>query len=337
VALFIAATVAIAAGAPGYGHRQFDAFLNSAPEPAQSDVRQRLTVVSNNGRVAHWRVALDAFKAEPLHGNGAGTFQNLWNRDRRSTVQVVDAHSLYIETLGELGIVGLLLIATVLVSILAGLVWRLRGPGRPAIAAVLGATVAWALHAGVDWDWELVAVSVWVFGLAGIALARDPAAIPRTRPLPRLLRLVAAIGCLVLAISPAALWRSQVRLQDAVAAFSRGDCPATIDAALDSVGAVGARAEPWELIAYCDYRLGQAKLAVDAADAAVRRDAGDWEYRYALALVRGATGQDPRAAAAEALRLNPRQGLAQNAVKAFRTDRAAQWERRAKRLPLYIK
>ena len=337
VTLFIAVTVAVAAGAPGYAHRQIDAFLNAAPEAAPSDVRQRLTVVSNNGRVAHWRVALDAFRAEPLHGNGAGTFQNLWNRDRRSTVQVVDAHSLYIETLGEMGIVGLALIGTALIAILVGLVMRLRGPGRPASAAVLAATVAWALHAGVDWDWELAAVTVWVFGLGGIALARDAATQPRTRPLPRLVRLVAAIGCLVLAISPAALWRSQVRLQDAVAAFNRGDCPATIDAALDSVGAVGARAEPWELIAYCDYRLGQPRLAVDAADAAVRRDAGDWEYHYALALVRGATGQDPRAAAAEALRLNPREQLAQNAVKAFRTNRKAQWQRRATRLPLYFK
>ena len=337
VAAFIAITVAIAAGAPGYAHRQVDAFVNTTPPPANADARQRLTVISNSGRVNQWRVALDAFKAQPLHGNGAGTYSNLWNRDRRETVQVLDAHSLYIETLGELGIVGLALIATVLVAILAGLAWRLRGRGRPASAAVLAATAAWALHAGVDWDWELVAVSVWVFGLAGIALARDPASAPRSRPLPRLLRLVAAIGCLVLAISPAALWRSQVRLQDAVAAFDRGDCPATIDAALDSVGAVGARAEPWELIAYCDYRLGQPTLAVGAADAAVRRDRGDWEYRYAQALVLGATGRDPRAAAAAALRLNPREQLAKDAVRAFRTDRKAAWQRRAKGLPLYFK
>ena len=127
----------------------------------------------------------------------------------------------------------------------------------------------------------------------------------QTRPLPRLVRLVAALGCLVLALSPAALWRSQVHLEDAVGAFAKGDCPATIDASLDSLGAVGARAEPWELIAYCDYRLGQPRLAVGAAQAAVRRDPGNWEYRYALALVQGATGTDPRQAAAAALRLAP--------------------------------
>ena len=39
----------------------------------------------------------------------------------------------------------------------------------------------------------------------------------------------------------------------------------------------------------------------------MRRDPADWEYRYALALVRGAARRDPRPAAADALRLNPKQ------------------------------
>jgi hypothetical protein len=331
------AIVLVAAGAPSYAHDQIDTFLNAPPETAPADVRQRLTVVTSNGRVEHWRVALDAWRAHPLNGTGAGTFQNRWNQHRDSTVRVLDAHSLYIETLGELGLVGLGLLLTALVALIAGLAWRLRGPQRPAIGAVLAALAAWAFHAGVDWDWELAAVTVWVFGLSAIALGREGARAAAGRPLPRLVRLVAALGCLVLAISPLALWRSQTRLEDAVAAFGRGDCPATIDASLDSLGAVGARAEPWELIAYCDYRLGQSTLAVDAARAAARRDPGDWEYRYALALVRGAIGQDPRPDAAAALRLNPHEELAQRAVKAFRTPRRAAWERRARELPLYVR
>lgn len=337
VAVVLAVVVLVAAGAPSYARGQVDRFLNSAPETSSTpDVRQRLTVVNNNGRVAHWRVALDAFRSQPFHGTGAGTFQNEWNQHRRSVVQVIDAHSLYIETLGELGVVGLALIATMLISLLAGLAWRLRLPGRPPVAAVLAAVAAWAVHAGVDWDWELVAVSVWVFGLAGIALAPAVAPEPRGRPFPRLLRLVAALGCLLLALSPLAVWRSQTKLEEAAAAFDRGDCPTTIDAALSSLGAVGARAEPWELIAYCDYRLGQPKLAVQAARAAVRRDPADWEYHYALALVRGAVGEDPRLDAATALRLNPFGEEPQAAVKAFNTDRRKAWQRRARSLPLYV-
>jgi hypothetical protein len=153
--------------------------------------------------------------------------------------------------------------------------------------------------------------------------------------MPRLLRVVAALGCLVLVLSPFALWRSQTHLEKAVQAFDRGDCPATIDEALGSAGAVGARAEPWELIAYCDVRLGQGKLAVDAAQAAVRRDPQDWEYHYALALVRGSQRLDPRREAATALRLNPLQPEAQAAVRAFRTNRPAQWDRRARKLKIY--
>ena len=329
--------VALAAGAPAYADRQLDAFLNTTPQQSGStDQRDRLTVFNNNGRVDHWNVALDSFRADELKGSGAGTFQNEWNRDRPAEFQVMDAHSLYIETLGEMGIVGIVLLMTALLAIAAGLVWRLRGPGRPATAAVLAAFGTWVLHAGVDWDWELTSVSVWMFGVAGIALASPVAERPR-RPMPRLLRLVAALAVLVLAISPAAMWRSQTRLADAGQAFQRGDCTATVDAALDSLGAVGQRAEPWELIAYCDVRLGQPKLAIGAAEAAVRRDPDNWEYHYALALVRGAAREDPRQAAADALRLNPEQPEAQEAVKAFRTDRPAQWERRARRLPLYLR
>jgi hypothetical protein len=154
--------------------------------------------------------------------------------------------------------------------------------------------------------------------------------------MPRLARLVGGLCCLVLALAPYSLWRSQLHLADASAAFEKRDCNRTIDAALDSLDAVGARADPWELIAYCNARAGRAALAVDAARAAVARDPDDWEYHYALALVSAVAGQDPREAAAEALRLNPLQPEAQQAAEAFETGGRRAWERRALRLPLYV-
>lgn len=326
---------ALATGAPGYAERQVDTFLNAPPVPGTADVRDRLLVVNNNGRGAHWDVALDSWRAEPFHGTGAGTYQNEWNQLRPNDWQVLDAHSLYLEVLAELGVVGFALLAAALLAMIAGLAWRLRGPDRPTIAVVLAAVAAWAVHAGVDWDWELAAVTIWVFGLAGIALARSSVAPARSRSMPRLLRLVTALGCLLLALSPLALWRSQVALTQAIRAFDAGDCPRALDRALDSLDAMRARAEPWELIAYCDVRLGQPELAVGAAEAAVRRDPDDWEYHYALALVRGAVGSDPRREAAEALRLNPRGALPLRAVRAFRTARPALWQERARALPLY--
>ena len=324
---------AVAAGAPAYAERQVDRFVSS--QAVLGNTRDRLTDVSSNGRSDNWKVALAAWRSERLHGTGAGTYQNEWNTRREIDLQVLDAHSLYLETLSDLGLVGLVLMVVALGSLLAGLVWRLGSDDRPTVAAVLAATTAWAIHAGADWDWELTAVSVWMFGLAGLALARRVPAAGGGPP--RLLRLIAALGCLILALVPGALWRSQHHLQAAVRAFDRGDCPATIDAALDSLGALGARAEPWELIAYCDVRLRQPKLAEDAARAAIARDPGNWEYHYALALVRGAARQDPRPAAADARRLNPREPRTTRAVRAFDTDNPAVWERRARRLPLYLR
>jgi O-antigen ligase len=337
-ALVVALVIALAAGAPAWAERQVDLFLDTGPQSGESsnDQRTRLTIVNSNGRVDHWNVALDSFRADRLKGSGAGTFQNEWNRERPRDMQVLDAHSLYLEPLGEMGLVGIALLIVALGALLIGLLSRLRGPDRPAAAAVTAALTGWMVHAGVDWDWELTSVSVWLFGLVALALAR-PAGASARRPMPRLLRLIVALAVLLLAISPATLWRSQVRLADAGAAFDKGDCRTTIDAALDSLSAVGVRAEPWELIAYCNVRLGQPKLAVDAAEAAVQRDPDSWEFRYALALVRGAAREDPRPAAAEALRLNPEQPEAQEAVKAFRTDRPRVWERRARQLPLYVR
>ena len=168
-------------------------------------------------------------------------------------------------------------------------------------------------------------------------VAADPPAAAGPRPLPRLARLIAGLCCLVLALAPYALWRSQVDLADATAAFRAGDCPRAVDAALDSLDALGVRADPWELIAYCNVEAGRDALAIQAARAAVARDPDDWEYHYALALVSAITGQDPRPAAAQALRLNPLQGEARAAADAFATGGRRAWERRARRLPLYVR
>ena len=314
--------VAVAREAPAWADRQADSFLSSSPAPVPGDVRDRLLQVNSNGRVGHWRVALDAWETERLHGTGAGTYQNTWNQNREVSFQVLDAHSLYLEVLSELGVVGLALLLIALGAIIAGLLWRLRGPGRPTYAATLAAVAAWCVHAGVDWDWEMAAVTIWVFGLAGLVLARPRPQEATAPTMPKLVRLLVALGCLGLALSPLALWRSQERLQASYAAFQKGDCATTIDAALDSLAAVGARAEPWELIAYCNVRLGQPELAVGAAQAAVRRDPADWEYHYALALVQGAVGQDPRPAAAAARRLNPIQVEPKIAVRRLQVQQA---------------
>ena len=137
-------------GAPGYVSRQYDGFVQGRQLKDKNDLRARLTNPANNGRLDHWNVALDAYRENRVRGSGAGTYQLLWARDRPTRFTVVDGHSLYVEVLGELGLVGLVLIAAALLTLLVGLARRAarHAPRRPLYAAVLAVTVAWAVHAG---------------------------------------------------------------------------------------------------------------------------------------------------------------------------------------------
>ena len=48
-------------------------------------------------------MALRSFAAHPLAGVGSGGFRAEWRRERKIDDPARDAHSLYLETLGELG------------------------------------------------------------------------------------------------------------------------------------------------------------------------------------------------------------------------------------------
>ena len=333
----VVAALAVGLGAPGAVQRQYDRYVegDTISHETSSDVRNRLTNPGNNGRIGQWRVAADAFEAQPLHGRGAGTYALDWDRDRRQDYQVEDAHSLYVEVLGELGVVGFVLVVGAILLVLGGFAVRARGPDRMVGAALLGAGVAWALHAGVDWDWEMPALTLWLFATGGLALAA-PADAPAALSAPPLGRILLALGCLVLALVPARVYLSEGPLRDSARAFARGDCAATIDRALDSSSALGVRPEPFVLLGYCDVRVGRADLAVRALANAVRKDPRNWEGHYGLALVRAADGRDPRAQLRIAGQLNPLEPLVPRAQRLFATNDPRAWRRRAltARLPL---
>jgi len=331
--------VAIAVGLPGWIGSQYDHFVHGDVVGHVHDPRERLTSTGNNGRIPQWEVALDAFGEAPLVGKGAGTYQLEWAKHRPYRFTVIDAHSLYFEVMGELGIVGFLLIAGAIVAIFVGLARRLGGEDRQAYAAVIALAAVWAVHAGIDWDWEMPAVTVWLFALAALGLAKPVAG--RVRSMAsfepgRFVRIVAALCVGVLAITPAAIAISQSRLDEAVAEFRGGDCGATIGAALDSLDALKVRPEPYELIGYCDARLGEDALAEKAMNNAVSRDPDNWETHYDLALVRAMAGVDPMPELYASRRLNPQELRIAEAIEALRGRSPQEWERRAAgaRLPL---
>jgi hypothetical protein len=327
VAAAVVAGVLVAVGAPGFVERQYNGFVQGNYTLAENQ-RLRLLNPGNNGRLFHWRVAYDRFNAEPLHGDGAGTYENAWDRYRPAGFDVLDAHSLYVEVMGELGLVGLALLLIALLTVLFGFLRLARGADRGPPAALFAAGAIWALHAGIDWDWELTATGAWLFAAGGICLAA-PVGATRLRPPGRVVRVVIGLGCLALALTPLQVLRSQAALDDAAAAFEGRDCPRAIDRALASLSATRSRPEPYLLLGYCDTRLGLHDLAIRNMELATERDPQSWHAWYGLAVARGAAGRDPRPAAWRAQQLNPLDPLAAEAVEAFKTPRPRVWQRRA--------
>ena len=81
----------------------------------RADASRLRTLESN--RYDYWRVALGSFADHPLAGTGTSGFRVDWQRERGRRDAANDAHSLYLETLAELGLVGLALLAAFLAGV----------------------------------------------------------------------------------------------------------------------------------------------------------------------------------------------------------------------------
>ena len=61
-----------------------------------------------------------------VDGRGAGSYESWWSEHGTLATFVKDAHSLYLQTLGELGVVGLVLLLTALTAGATAGIARLR-------------------------------------------------------------------------------------------------------------------------------------------------------------------------------------------------------------------
>jgi hypothetical protein len=315
--------VAVVAGVPSWTSTQVDKFLNATPTTSQ-DLRDRLADPSSNGRRQHWDAALKGFAKSPLHGQGAGTYEFTWDRYRTLDVTVVDGHSLYFEVLSEFGVVGLVLILGTIGTILWTLLRGVRGPNRMVYATLFAAVLAWAIHAGVDWDWEMPAVTAWVFGVGGAALAGRRSKKPPP-PMGDRGRIPIAAALLVVAVTPALLMLSQYRLQASAKAFDKGNCKTATREAIASINILGNRPQPYQIVGYCNLENGRPADAVAAFQKAVEQQPRSWEYHYGLAIAQGYAGVDPRPQIALARRLNPREPMVKQAVTAFAPPDQSVW------------
>ncbi|HVW48651.1 MAG TPA: O-antigen ligase family protein [Solirubrobacterales bacterium] len=338
VAVAVIVVGGVAVDAPHKISHGFEKFTESKPPTDPEELQNRLTNLNSNGRLQQWELALEVFGRHPLDGSGAGTFARIWAHDGNADYKVVNAHSLYLEMLAELGLPGLLFLAVAIVAVFVGLAARIRGPDRVLYAALFAASLAWAVHAGVDWDWEMPATGFFFFALGGLAIAtvagEESSWVPRAPQ--RFARVALGIGCLVLVVSPALVAISQGLLDTSVRKLQAGECEGASKDALDAIHVLSVRPEPYQVLGFCDARGGQDALAVQMLETAVARDKGEWESYYGLALVKAAAGQDPRPAARRAYELAPLEPLAREAVEMFRTPDPQKWRRRALRARLPI-
>jgi O-antigen ligase len=138
-----------------------------ASRPLSAGATRLVTLQSN--RYAYWRVALRAFRDEPLRGVGAGGWAVYWLRYRPFGEFAHDAHSLPLQTAAELGLVGLLLLTAFLVGVALAAQDAYRGAPGLAIGPI-AAMVVYAVHAPLDWDWQMPAVTIVALLLAGVVI-----------------------------------------------------------------------------------------------------------------------------------------------------------------------
>jgi O-antigen ligase len=168
VAAVLAIGAAVAVG--GRAWSQFSASDVQFPNQPQQHFGQ----LSGAGRHDFWRVAIDAFGEEPIHGTGAGTYVFSWDQHRSINLPVHDAHSLYLEAFAELGVFGGLLVLALVGTLLwCGFsAWR-AAPARvrDRYAALFAAMLAFAVGAAFDWFWEIAGLGAIFFLAAGVLVS----------------------------------------------------------------------------------------------------------------------------------------------------------------------
>lgn len=171
---------AVATGVPGHLSDSWEQFKQPVTPGSDSG---RFSSVSGSGRYQWWSAAVDAGESDPLKGIGPGTFEFWWARGDGGVPGFVrDAHSLYLESFGESGVPGGILITAFVfgivgVGVARGLTWREEDERVAMVAAATAAAAAFAAAAAVDWSWEMTVLPV-AFLLLGAGLLGQGATVP---------------------------------------------------------------------------------------------------------------------------------------------------------------
>jgi O-antigen ligase len=305
----VAAVAAVALLVAAHPVRRFQAF-KALPGGGNDPnfVQAHLLSSSGSGRWQFWTAAVDEFRSRPVIGQGAGSYEPWWARHATISAFVRDAHSLYLQTAGELGVLGIVSLACILV----GGVWlgarALRSADDRTTAAALAATAAaFAFAASFDWVWELSAVAFVGLAALGVLSGRPAGA----RQVSVAARVAVAVVAALLILPQLLVYRADSKLADSRRAVARGDVTAAVAAARDA-----RRLEPWAaspplqlaLVAESAQRLRDARGWIDQA---IARDGQDWRLWLVAARLQTRAGDiaDARESLRRARELYPRSPL----------------------------
>lgn len=310
----VALLIALAAvDAPGRVSNAWSDF--KAPNSGPGEGHQRLGSVAGESRYQFWSATVRQEETRPLGGTGSGTFELWWSREGEGSETVQDAHSLYMQTLGELGIFGATLLGAFLLTVLIGggaAVVR-AGPGaRPWLAAAVAGCVAFCVTAAFDWMWQIPVIPIALLLLASL-LVSAPEGAPRSRasgfPLP--LRIATAALVIAAIVAIAIPLSSSSLLRQSQADAREGEMTTALAAARSAQNAQPDAASPRVQEALLLEQLGDLPAAAAAARAATEREETNWRNWLVLARLEAKQGHADAAirAYAKAKSLNPRSPL----------------------------
>ena len=302
--LAVVAIAALLAGFLRYGgpvtlaRKGYDSFTTTS-SGTPVNLNKRLFTFSGSYRSELWHAAWDDYRANPVLGSGAGTYEQYWNAHRPIRHKVKDAHNLYLEVLAELGPFGLLFLVVALgVPLAAAVLAR----SHPLVPAALAAYAAFLVHASVDWDWEMGAVTLVALACAGALLAAAD-----RREAPSLLAPVPRVAGASVALVLAAVAFVGLVGASALAASDRALDKGRYGEA-ESQARKAARwwrwsPDPWRQLGDAAAEQGDVAAAQRSYRKAISKSGQDWMLWYDLSTV--TSGAESAHALAETSRLNP--------------------------------
>ncbi len=284
---------AAALNAPGrVSHAWSDFKQTGAPSKGGAG---RLASVAGEGRYQLWSSAAEENGAKPLTGTGSGSFEYWWARNGDIRSVVLDTHSLYMQTLGELGIVGLALLAAFLLAVLFGgtrATLRAAGRGRPQLAAAVAGCTAFFLTAIFDWMWQIPVLPVAMLLLASALVSTAARSRAAGRPALRFpLRAALSVAAIAAVVAIAIPLSSSSLLRQSESDARASNLPAALAAARSAQNAQPEAAAPRLQQALLLEAQGNLAPAAAAARAATARESTNWRTWLVLSRIEGEQGR----------------------------------------------